>query len=161
MSWFSQYCSRLPPNSPLGMAQRGRATTTARKKKANIARHMPSTRGGSTKQQSSSCSAQHIFFGHVPPVRRLMSVGAAVGVVGAPVDGRGVGSGVGSTVGAGVSAPRGVVGAREAVGAGLVVGASVDCGTGTCRSYQLPQRSVFFEKPSQVGSKSFLVQPAH
>ena len=43
----------------------------ARKKKANIARHMPSTRGGSTKQQSSSCSAQHIFFGHVPPVRRL------------------------------------------------------------------------------------------
>ena len=143
------------------MAQRGRATTTARKKKANIARHMPSTRGGSTKQQSSSCSAQHIFFGHVPPVRRLMSVGAAVGVVGAPVDGCGVGSGVGSTVGAGVSAPRGVVGAREAVGAGLVVGACVDCGTGTCRSYQLPQRSVYFEKPSQVGSKSFLVQPAH
>ena len=83
-----------------------------------------------------------------------MSVGAAVGVVGAPVDGCGVGSGVGSTVGA-------AFGARVAVGAGLVVGASVDCGTGTCRSYQLPQRSVFFEKPSHVGSKSFLVQPAH
>ena len=112
-SWFSQYCSRLPPNKPLGMAQRGLIITTT-KKKATIARHMPRTRGGSTKQQSSSCSAQHIFFGHVPPVRRLMSVGAAVGVVGAPVDGCGVGSGVGSTVGAGVSAPRGVVGAHEA-----------------------------------------------
>ena len=109
-SWFSQYCSRLPPNKPLGMAQRGRATTTTKKKKATIARHMPRTRGGSTKQQSSSCSAQHIFFGHVPPVRRLMSVGAAVGVVGAPVDGRGVGSGVGSDEGT-------AFGARVAVGA--------------------------------------------
>ena len=128
-SWFSQYCSRLPPNKPLGMAQRGLIMTTARKKKANIARHMPRTRGGSTRQQSSSCSAQHIFLEHVPPVLKLISVGAAVGMDDGIADGRcvglweGAGDGAG-VVGRGVGAGDGInVGLGEGLEEGRTVGA--------------------------------------
>ena len=66
--------------SPSAAARRPRP---AKKNSRNIARHAPSTRGGCTKQAvDSSCSAQHICLRARPPVRRLMSVGAAVGVVG-------------------------------------------------------------------------------